>query len=460
MSSRQPNNRRLHRHIPHRFLVTVLALLLVSCILPVTAQIPHDDMRGFVSANLAGTVVFSDSANQPLSVSSVAPGSPHTIPSDVTASSLHELPQQATPQKPTPAPTAPPRTLLPIDNTKRTNAPSAVTVPVYLLVILFVVVLGGLIVVAYILIRRRATKPVLIEEKKTPSSHVTILDAPEESKQVKSPMVGQGPAVHFPPALEKKYLNPEFIGEGGLAYVFRAQRPKDGVIVAVKVPIRFDEVTGTHFTKDILFWQELEHKNIIRMYGANILPVPYIEMEYARSSLAGIRFPVSEEKALAIIQGVAEGLAYAHAHGIAHRDIKPDNILLGNDGTPKITDWGLAKSLIDQKQSHIIMYSPAYAAPEQVGPHIYGRPGPWTDIYQLGVLLFEMIIGTTPFEQEGVLDMDHAILYEKPQFPDWGSPCETAIKKIIIKCLEKKPSDRYDSVTALLADLATLNNCG
>ena len=411
-----------------------------------------------MSSDLAGTIVFSYSISQPLSGSSVAAGSPHTIQSDVTASSLNELPQQAAPQKPTPAPTAPPRTPLPLDNTKRTNEKSADTVPVYLLVILYAVVLGGLIAVAYFLIRRRATKPVMIVEKKTPSSHVTILDAPEDSKRAKIPTVGQGPAVHFPPALEKKYLNPEFIGEGGLAYVFRAQRPKDGVIVAVKVPIRFDEITGTHFTKDILFWQELEHKNIIRMYGANILPVPYIEMEYARSSLAGIRFPVSEGKALAIIQEVAEGLAYAHAHGIAHRDIKPDNILLGDEGTPKITDWGLAKSLIDQKQSHIIMYSPAYAAPEQVAPHLYGRPGPWTDIYQLGVLLFEMIIGTTPFEQEGVLDMDHAILYEKPQIPDWGSSRETVIKKIIVKCLEKKPSDRYDSVTALLADLATLNN--
>ena len=161
----------------------------------------------------------------------------------------------------------------------------------------------------------------------------------------------------FPPALEKKYLNPEFIGEGGLARVFRAQRPKDGVIVAVKVPIRFDEITGTHFTRDILFWQELQHKNIIRMYSSNILPLPYIEMEYARTSLAGLHFPLDEERALHLIQGIAEGLAYAHAHGIAHRDIKPENILLGEDGTPKITDWGLGKSITDAKQSYIIGYA-------------------------------------------------------------------------------------------------------
>ena len=157
--------------------------------------------------------------------------------------------------------------------------------------------------------------------------------------------------------------------------------------VAVKVPVRFDEVTGTHFTRDIVFWQGLEHENIIRILSSNILPVPYIEMEYAPSSLAAISLPLPEEEAVRILLGIARGLAYAHEKGIVHRDIKPENILLTAEGVPKITDWGLGKAIGDTRQSSVIGFSPAYAAPEQIAPHRYGRPGPATDIYQLGMLL-------------------------------------------------------------------------
>ncbi|MDP3564327.1 MAG: serine/threonine-protein kinase [Methanoregula sp.] len=394
------------------------------------------------------------SFSTPVVVSSVAVGSPPTIPTGASVSSLIGLPFRISTPKPTPVPPTPSPSPAAV---KRVADRPKVTVPLSLLVILFVFAFGALITVAYLLFRHRPIKPVASREKPTPSPHVTIIDFPAESRPARIPPAEPGLAVQFPPALEKKYLNPEFIGEGGLARVFRAERPKDGVIVAVKVPIRFDEVTGTHFTKDILFWQDLRHKNIIRMYGSNILPLPYIEMEYAPSSLAGMRFPVSEKRACAIIQGVAEGLAYAHAHGIAHRDIKPENILISEDGTPKITDWGLGKSITDTKQSHIIGYSPAYAAPEQLAPHLYGLPGTLTDIYQSGVLLFEMLIGTTPFEQEGVVDMNRAILYKKPQIPVWGGEHEEAIKKILLKCLEKKPADRYDSVNSLIADLAALD---
>ena len=117
--------------------------------------------------------------------------------------------------------------------------------------------------------------------------------------------------------------------------------------VAVKVPVRFDEVTGTHFTRDIVFWQGLEHENIIRILSSNILPVPYIEMEYAPSSLAAISLPLPEEEAVRILLGIARGLAYAHEKGIVHRDIKPENILLTAEGIPRITDWGLGKAVSD-----------------------------------------------------------------------------------------------------------------
>ena len=264
------------------------------------------------------------------------------------------------------------------------------------------------------------------------------------------------PAVQFPQSLSKRFFDPVFIGEGGLARVFRAQNAKTQAIVAVKVPARFDEITGTHFTRDIVFWQGLEHKNIIRIYSFNILPIPYIEMEYAPSSLASVSLPLPEEKAVGIILGIARGLLYAHGKGIIHRDIKPENILLASDGTPKITDWGLGRTISDTRQSSVIGYSPSYAAPEQIAPLKYGRPGPATDIYQLGMLLCELLTGSVAFEAEGMHDLNMAILNDLPVLHSWNGLHENELRKIILKCLEKQPEERYKSVADLIRDLEVI----
>jgi serine/threonine protein kinase len=226
--------------------------------------------------------------------------------------------------------------------------------------------------------------------------------------------------------------------------------------VAVKVPIRFDEVTGTHFTRDIVFWQGLEHDNIIRILSSNILPVPYIEMEYAPSSLAAIPLPVPEEKAIGIVLGVARGLASAHEKGIVHRDIKPENILLSAEGVPKITDWGLGKAIGDTRKSSMIGFSPSYAAPEQIAPHRYGRPGPATDIYQLGMVLCELLTGVPAFRGEGMHDMNTAILEDDPVISRWDGRYRSELERIIRRCLAKKPEDRYASVAELIRDLTSV----
>lgn len=224
----------------------------------------------------------------------------------------------------------------------------------------------------------------------------------------------------------------------------------------MKVPIRFDEVTGSQFTKELNVWEGLHHKNIVELYAANIFPLPYIEMEYVESSLADLNFPFGEEKAAAIIKGVAEGLRYAHEQGIVHRDIKPGNILLTSDGTPKIADWGLSKAQ-GTKQSGLIGFSLEYAAPEQLAPNLYGEPGPWTDIYQMGVLFYEMLAGHVPFGGGGMGEITHAILHDEPVPALSGGRDADAINAIIAKCLRKQPQDRYASVADLLKDLKNLN---
>jgi len=369
-------------------------------------------------------------------------------------------PMAATKVQPTPVPARQNRTAL-LQTLEKTAAerPKAM-VPASWFIIIFVILFIGLGTILYLLLRRGAG-PVLMQKKvatESPGS-ATVIDASSAPEPALVKHTGsQGPAVQFPPSLEKRFLNPEFVGEGGLARVFRARNAKTGMTVAVKVPTRFDEITGTHFSRDIIFWQGLEHQNIIRIYSSNILPVPYIEMEYAPSSLAHTALPLPEEKAVVMILAIARGLSYAHGKGIVHRDIKPENILLTVEGVPKITDWGLGKAIGDTRQSSMIGFSPAYAAPEQIAPHRYGKPGPATDIYQLGMLLNEMLTGTPVFTGEGLHDLNVAILDETPVLPSWCGRHEDELRRIILKCLSKRPEDRYRSVADLIQDLESIRS--
>jgi hypothetical protein len=321
----------------------------------------------------------------------------------------------------------------------------------------FLPLLAAAAVIAFLFFRKRQKIPAGSRKPRPAapqSGNATLVDPygedgndePESKKPVRLP--------GLPPPLDEKYPGAEFTGEGGIARVFRWHDAVRGRAVAVKVPIRFDEVTGRHFIKDITLWQGLHHKNIVEIYSANILPVPYVEMEYISSSVADLHFPVEEHRAIEIILGIAKGLAYAHDKGVVHRDIKPGNILIDQDGVPKITDWGLAKEITDAKKTGIISFSLGYAAPEQLAPTLYGDPGPWTDIYQIGVMMYEMLTGMTPFPGEGLGEVSHAILHKKPPEPAWTGSHQDGLREIILKCLEKNPQDRYGTVAKLLDALA------
>jgi hypothetical protein len=356
---------------------------------------------------------------------------------------------------PTPVPTRQNRVSVLQTAAKNAVDRPKVTIPSSLFIIIVTIAFIGILAILYHLLRRDAGSSVVRKNLKNPiPDHATIIEEPADQGPVQEVACGYpGPAVRFPPSLEKRFLNPEFIGEGGLGRVFRVQNAKTGMTVAVKVPARFDEITGTHFTRDIVLWQGLLHPNIIRIWSSNILPVPYIEMEYAPASLASTHFPLPEESAIGMILGIARGLGYAHGSGIIHRDIKPENILLTAEGIPKITDWGLGKAIGDIHESSVIGFSPAYAAPEQIAPHRYGKPGPATDIYQLGMLLYEMLTGTPAFSGEGMHDLNVAILENTPDMPSWNGRHEKELREIILRCLSKRPQDRYSSVADLIRDL-------
>ncbi|MDD1684563.1 MAG: protein kinase [Methanoregula sp.] len=301
----------------------------------------------------------------------------------------------------------------------------------------------------------RVIRTVVADRSRSPSPKAVPRTARPENME-SAPIVPPPEQKHyFPRELESKYTDITYVGRGGIAWVFAARRKSDGVRVAVKFPISFDEVTGKCFLNEIAAWETLRHENIVEVTAVNILPVPYVEMEFVPGSLEAVEKPLPVWKAVHIINGVTAGLQYAHEHGFIHRDIKPHNILLTDDMVPKITDWGMSKVLAAEvKKSSIAGFSLSYAAPEQVSPTEFGRTGERTDLYQLGVVFYELVTGSIPFGGESIVEVGNAILREDPIRPSEYNPDAEAVQKIILKCLEKDPSRRYQSASELLDALA------
>lgn len=257
----------------------------------------------------------------------------------------------------------------------------------------------------------------------------------------------------LPPEITEKYKESEFLGKGGFARVFKAKR-RDGVFVAVKVPIDLDESTGKSFIAEMQNWTKFNHPNIVKIYDYNIMPFPYFEEELCDSSLDKLNKPMDCAKAAWIIFNVCDGLGYAHARNVIHRDLKPQNILLKN-GIPKISDWGLSKLISDKTSATTMSFTPFYAAPEQVTNKAKDQR---TDIWQIGVILYELVTGALPFTGDSAIEIISSIPTKVPRSPGDFNPEAKKIEKIILLCIEKDPLKRYQSVAALQKDLATFLN--
>lgn len=257
----------------------------------------------------------------------------------------------------------------------------------------------------------------------------------------------------FPEELADKYTQITPIGSGGFARVYSACRIRDNQQVAVKIPIRSNERTGRSFLHEIKVWETMHHPNIVGVKAANILPVPYVEMEFVPGSLDTLAKPVPVVTAARITRGIAEGIRYAHVRRCIHRDIKPQNILLTDEMVPKITDWGISKVLEEnRKKTTIAGFSLSSAAPEQIAPESFGSTDERTDIYQIGAVFYELVTGSVPFENESMMETVNSILYDDPFFPPGINP-DAAVKRIILKCLAKEKQQRYQSADELLEAL-------
>lgn len=261
-----------------------------------------------------------------------------------------------------------------------------------------------------------------------------------------------------------KYEIIERIGRGGMGAVYRARHSLMHRTVAIKVLAAHAEEDELfeRFKREAKAASSIEHPNAISIYDFGICDdAPYLVMQYieGQSLKQALRergaFPA--ERILKLAKEVASAMHVAHERGIVHRDLKPDNIMLTKDGEAVVLDFGIAK-VLDAPESSVtrtgnIVGTPQYISPEQVGgKELDGR----SDIYSLGVILYEMTTGRVPFEADSVMNMlmKH-IREDPPAFRTLEPPGDVpaSLERIIMKMLEKDPASRHQSMAELLQDL-------
>ena len=260
------------------------------------------------------------------------------------------------------------------------------------------------------------------------------------------------------------------IGHGGMAEVYEGHDIINKKMVAIKL-IREDvmrnPVNLLRFKNEASIAASLNHPNIVRVYNHGTVDgIPYIANEFIKGQslkdVLDFRSSLPFEEAIDIMLQLSSALAYAHTHGIVHRDVKPDNMYIMGDGTIKLGDFGIAQADSSSKYTETdengneIVGSVYYLAPEIT----LGKPASsQSDIYAAGVTFFEMITGHVPFIKENPVDI--AVAHVKEKFPSpkkYIPNCPREIERIIFKCTKKNPKDRYSSANELYNDLTALKN--
>ncbi len=250
----------------------------------------------------------------------------------------------------------------------------------------------------------------------------------------------------------------ELIGHGGMATVYRARQISMNRIVAVKVlPRQFlnDETYMQRFNREVKFVAELEHRNIVPVHDYGEADgQPYIVMRYmSGGSLDDLlrRGVQSLDEIASILDQIAPALDYAHSRGVLHRDLKPSNILMDGSGGAYLTDFGIARLMSEASNvtltTHGVVGTPSYMSPEQAqGQPLDGR----SDIYSLGVMLFEMATGKRPFESDTPYGIAVLQVTAKPPSPRSLNPhLPITVERVILATMSKKREERYESATQL-----------
>src|SRR5712692_2730292 len=261
----------------------------------------------------------------------------------------------------------------------------------------------------------------------------------------------------------KRYRIEGLLGQGGMGRVYKAYDKDLDRTVALKV-VRHGVMGETdalkRFKQELVLASKISHKNILRIHDmGEVGNVKFITMAYVEGQdLHGIlrdnpKLPL--DRILRYAVQLAEALAAAHAEGVVHRDLKPQNILVNKDDQIFVSDFGLAKSFEEGAQgmtkTGAFLGTPRYMSPEQVE----GKPvDQRSDLYAYGLMLYEMVTGDVPFTGESTLKVMYQRIQEKPRSPKLVNPSlPNWLVRMIMRCLEKDPAARYQTAYEILADL-------
>jgi serine/threonine protein kinase len=268
--------------------------------------------------------------------------------------------------------------------------------------------------------------------------------------------------VGTPRTYSGRYELTHLIARGGMAQVYRAMDRQLERPVALKVlfpELSVDRTFVERFRREAQAAANLSHPNIVPVFdwgeddGSYFIVMEYVEGRPLSAVLRDPQ-PMPPRQIATIGAGVAAALAFAHRHGVVHRDVKPGNVLITPDGDVKVTDFGIARAMNTEEsltQTGAVMGTAAYFSPEQAeGKGVDSR----SDIYSLGVVLYEMAVGRPPFTGDSPVAVASKHVRDMPVLPREANPTvPPALEAVIMKAMAKNPDDRYGSAEELRADL-------
>jgi len=265
------------------------------------------------------------------------------------------------------------------------------------------------------------------------------------------------------PVLGARYELLAFLGAGGMGNVYKARDLELDETIALKVirpEIASLASTVELFRREVKLARRVTHANVARVFdigehdGTKILTMELVDGDALSALLQGGALPIA--RAIEIGCAICAGVGAAHAAGVIHRDLKPDNVLLSKDGRVLVTDFGIARALGADASRTLggFVGTPAYMAPEQVeGTNVDER----ADIYAFGAMLFEMLTGSLPWQGESPIAVAAARLVNPPPDPRVVRPDLGArVSELVVRCLARRPDDRYAKMSDIASRLATI----